>query len=179
MTLLVDPKLATGQTSTVHVFERSGLGKAPFTFSGMTEKTYQSCHGAPIHPGSSCDYCQTCIRYEFWLHSFDGKIFKVGSDCVHKTGDRGLIRQISEAERKLRDVKNAAAKLRKNERKEKRIAAAIAILPTVRRTLASKPHPNSYFAAEGRTLLDYVGWCLDNRAGEMAARIIETESAQP
>ncbi len=42
-----------------HVFERAGLGLAPFRFVGMEEKTFQACPGAPIQAGSSCDYCGT------------------------------------------------------------------------------------------------------------------------
>lgn len=76
----------------VHVFERAGLGKAPFRFVGFYEKTYQACPGAPIQPGSTCDYCGQGIMICCEILSADGKRFKVGSDCVNKTGDRGLIR---------------------------------------------------------------------------------------
>lgn len=174
MKAIVDPNLKAGEISSVHRFETAGLGKAPFHFTGeVTEKTYCACPGAPVQPGSSCDYCGTCIRYEFWVRSADGKKFKVGCDCIHKTGDRGLIQQISAAERKLRDAKNAAAKARKKQRVEERIAAARAKLPSVAGRLSSDPHPNSYYAGEGKTMLDYVRWCLENGAGERAAFIIE------
>ena len=174
MKATVNETLNAGETSTIHRFEIAGLGKAPFRFTGeVTEKTYQACPGAPVQAGSSCDYCGTCIRYEFWVRSADGKEFKTGCDCIHKTGDRGLIQQISAAERKLRDVKNAAAKARKAERLTARVEAAKAKLPSVRGTLASQLHPNAYYASEGRTLLSYVEWCLENGAGERAAIMIE------
>lgn len=174
MKATVSPNLKAGEKSTVHRFELAGLGKAPFRFTGeVSEKTYCACPGAPVQPGSSCDYCGTGIRYEFWVRSADGKKFKVGCDCIHKTGDAGLIQQISAAERKLRDKKNAAAKARKAERLAARIQAAKEKLPSVRGTLASKPHPTSYFADQGRTLLDYVDWCFENRASERACVIIE------
>lgn len=174
----VKPELKDGETSTIHVFERAGLGKAPFHFTGnVTEKTFCACPGAPVQSGSTCDYCGTCIRYEFWVRSSDGLEFKTGCDCIHKTGDRGLIQQISAAERKLRDVKNAAARDRKIARLNARIAAARTILPTVEGRLASQPHPTSYFAGQGRTLLDYVNWCLENRAYEKACFIIEHVAA--
>lgn len=170
----VDENLKTGERSTIHRFEIAGLGKAPFTFTGkVSEKTYQSCQGAPIQPGSTCDYCGTCIRYEFWVASTDGKEFKVGCDCIHKTDDAGLIQQISVAERKLRDAKNLAAKTRKAEKLALRVNAAKEKLPSVCGTLASQPHPNTYFAEQGKTLLDYVNWCFENRAGDRAATIIE------
>ena len=178
MKAMVDESLKAGETSAIHKFEMMGLGKAPFYFTGtVTEKTYCACQGAPVQPGSTCDFCGTCIRYEFWVRSSDGNVFKVGCDCIHKTDDRGLIQQISAAERKLRDKKNAAAKARKQERREVRIAAAKDMLPAVRGTLASQPHPNRFYADQGKTLLDYVNWCLDNRAGEKAAIIIEQNAA--
>lgn len=174
MMATVDNNLKAGETSTVHRFERAGLGKAPFAFTGeVTEKTYCACQGAPVQAGSTCDYCGTCIRYEFWVKSSDSKTFKVGCDCIHKTGDVGLIGQISTAERKLRDVKNQKAKERKLARLNERIAAARATLPSVRHLLASQPHPTNYFADQGRTMLDYVNWCFENGAGEKASFIVE------
>jgi hypothetical protein len=171
--LTVDANLKAGETSTTHRFELAGLGKAPFRFTGMAEKTHQACHGAPILPGSTCDYCGTCIRYEFWCKSSDDKAFKVGCDCIHKVDDAGLVRQISAAERQLRDQKNAAAKAKKADKTKARVDAAVAKLPSVRTILSGQPHPNAYFAGEGRTLLHYVTWCLENGAGERAAAIIE------
>ena len=174
MQAIANENLKAGETSTIHRFETAGLGKAPFRFTGeVTEKTYCACPGAPVQAGSSCDFCGTCIRYEFWVRSADSKEFKVGCDCIHKTGDRGLIQQISVAEHKLRDVKNAAAKARKLERLNVRIAAAREKLSSVRGTLSSQKHPNSYYAEQGKTMLDYVNWCLENGAGERAAFIIE------
>jgi hypothetical protein len=124
--------------------------------------------------GSSCDYCGTCIRYEFWVQSADGNRFKVGCDCIHKTDDAGLIRQISAAERKLRDAKNKAAKERKKDRIAIRLAAALEKLPTIRGALAGQRHPNSYMADQGKSMLDYLNFCLECKASEKASFIIET-----
>lgn len=177
MQAIENEKLAGKETCTVHKFEMAGLGKGPFQFTGrVTEKVFVACPGAPAQPGSSCDYCGTGIKFEFWVSSSDGKEFKVGCDCIHKSGDRGLIQQISKAERALRDAKNKAAKERKAERLAVRVAAAKQKLPTVQGLLLSRPHPNQYFADQGKTLLDYVNWCFENRAGDKAAFIIERES---
>lgn len=166
--------LKPGEKTQVHRFELAGLGKGPFRFTGrVTEKVFVACPGAPAKAGSSCDYCSTAIRYEFWVSSADGREFKVGCDCIHKTGDRGLIQQISAAERKLRDAKNLAAKARKAAMLSARIDEATRLLPSVVSTLASQKHPNQYFADQGKTLLDYVRWCFENRAGEKACSIIE------
>lgn len=170
---IINPTLTGKEVSAIHRFELAGLGKGPFTFTGtVTEKVFCVPGGTP-KAGSSCDYCGTGIRYEFWVESADKKTFKVGCDCIHKTGDRGLIQQISAAERKLRDAKNAVTKQRKIEKLNKRIEEAKAMLPSVRGTLSSKPHPSTYFADQGKTLLDYVNWCFDNHAAEKACFIIE------
>ena len=178
MIATVNESLKSGETSTVHRFEQAGLGKAPFRFTGEVTEKVHVVPGCAPKAGSSCDYCGTCIRYEFWVRSADGKEFKVGCDCIHKTGDRGLIQQISVAERKLRDKKNAAAKARKAERLAARIEAAKAKLPEVHGMLASQPHPNTYYASQGKTQQDYVNWCLENGAGERAAFIIERAAVE-
>ena len=179
MQATVNENLKPGEVSQIHWFEKAGLGKGPFRFTGrVTENVYVACPGATPKAGGSCDYCGTGIRYEFWVESADRKEFKVGCDCIHKTGDRGLIQQISKAERELRDKKNAVAKVRKAEKLASRIVNAKAILPSVAGTLASQPHPSNYFADQGRTLLDYVNWCFDNRAGDKASFIIERASEQ-
>jgi len=151
--------LKAGETKIVHRFERAGLGVAPFRFTGeVSEKTHCVPGEAP-RAASTCDYCGTCIRYEFWVASADGRQFKVGCDCIHKTGDAGLIKQIAVAERKLRDQKNAARKAAKQNRERERYEAAMAKLPTVTGSLASQPHPRG---REGETLLDYVRWMIAN-----------------
>jgi hypothetical protein len=172
---IVNAKLTGKETSTIHRFELAGLGKGPFQFTGtVTEKVFVACPGAMPKAGSSCDYCGTGIRYEFWVTSADGKTFKVGCDCIHKTGDRGLIQQIAKAERELRDAKNKAAKERKAARLAGRVELAKIRLKSVCGTIASQPHPNQYLADQGKTLLDYVWFCFENRAAERACFIIET-----
>lgn len=75
-----------------HVFTRSGLGAAPFRFLKMFEKTYQAHPDAPRQPGGSCAHCGTAITIHCEIQSADGRKFVVGSTCVEKTGDAGLIR---------------------------------------------------------------------------------------
>jgi len=76
----------------LHVFEKAGLGKAPFRCVGYERITYQACPGAPIQPGGCCDYCGTGIIDAFTIRGSDGAKFKVGCDCVMRTGDAGLIK---------------------------------------------------------------------------------------
>jgi hypothetical protein len=76
----------------MHVFERAGLGTAPFRCVGYSEIVFQAYPGAPTQAGGSCDYCGTGIRYACHIQGRDGRKFKVGTDCVAKTGDAGLIK---------------------------------------------------------------------------------------
>jgi hypothetical protein len=72
--------------STIHPFTRAGFGPAPFRCTAVTVEKYQACHGAPIQPGTSCDYCGTGIMYAYWIENADSsRRFKVGCDCVTKT----------------------------------------------------------------------------------------------
>lgn len=99
----------------MHVFERAGLGKAPFGVVGFYTAKYQACPGAPVQPGTSCDYCGQGIMYVCKIQAADGREFKVGCDCVKRTGDAGLIkayksspefRQMEAAKRLAKDESN-------------------------------------------------------------------------
>jgi hypothetical protein len=72
-------------TSTVHPFERAGLGHAPYRCYGCRENRFEM-PGFGWKPGGSCDYCGTGILYEYVIKSADGVEFVVGCDCVNKTG---------------------------------------------------------------------------------------------
>jgi hypothetical protein len=103
----------------LHVFEKAGLGKAPFRCIGYEQRTYQACPGAPIQVGGSCDYCGTGIIDTFILRGSDKKTFKVGSDCVMRTGDAGLIKAF-----KSHPEYRAAQKV-KREAKDARVRAEV------------------------------------------------------
>lgn len=70
-----------------HPFEKAGLGKAPFSCTHVSENVFRLPDGT-AKAGGCCDYCGTGIRWEFWIKgSIAGaKQFKVGCDCVAKTG---------------------------------------------------------------------------------------------
>ena len=76
----------------LHCFERANLGKAPFQFIGYSEAKFQAHPGAPVRAGASCDYCGQSIMGVCHIQGADGRKFKVGCDCVRKTGDAGIIR---------------------------------------------------------------------------------------
>jgi hypothetical protein len=68
----------------MHPFQKSGLGIAPFRCVGVSENVFVM-PGGHSKAGGSCDYCGTGIRWEFLIESADDKTFKVGCDCVAKT----------------------------------------------------------------------------------------------
>lgn len=128
-----------------HVFEKSGLGAAPFR---CTAYDYSK-------RGATCDHCGTPILHLFDITSADGKVSIVGSTCVGKTGDAGLIDEAKQ----LRKQAERAAKAAKRQaefdaRRDARIIEAYAADP------------------EGvMTLLCYTG---DNRFVNDMVRQIET-----
>jgi len=169
--LPVSESLKDNESTMIHKFELAGLGKAPFVFIGFSESVHNNGDGT-TKAGSSCDYCATSIRYVFWCRSADGKEFKVGCDCIHKVGGAGLIRMISKAERELKDAKNKVIRERKAANKIAKLEAARKNISKVAGLLASKPHPNKFYANEGKTLFHYVKWNLDN-GNELGACYVE------
>lgn len=65
-----------------HAFERAGLGKYPYTVEGFGKS--ETC----------CAFCGRPIIYAARILSSDGRKFKVGCDCVMRSGDAGLDRRI-------------------------------------------------------------------------------------
>jgi len=159
-----------------HRFETAGLGKAPFRYVGFTERRGPEkildangnwngleC-GAPGQPMGTCDYCGQGIAICCEIVSSDGKRFVVGSDCVEKTGDKGIVVKVKSAVNKLRSEKRKASEA-------KRIAEFAAELETeeLRAVLAALPHPQAWRAEQGETLLDSVEWFMAHagNAGKM------------
>jgi hypothetical protein len=179
----------------VHPFEKAGLGKAPFHCTGMVEKTYQACDGAPVQPGSSCDFCMTAIRYCFLIEGIDGKQFKVGCDCVRKLGriDNQLSAEV-EAYRKSAEGQKRLAKREADRAKRLAKEAAewewakgvVTRLDEARDTLKTKPHPYGFTdrqTGQPLTLLDYVEYlasspCNNVKVAKAIAKAIEEKGAQ-
>lgn len=146
-------------TTHLHPWEKVGLGKAPFRCVGSEVSEYQACPGAPIQPGSSCDYCPAGIKYVFWIQGVDGSRFKVGSSCVEKVNDKGS-RVLTQVQRHVRDLKRKEAATRA----KKRRAGLVEYLLTLegRRSLRAIDHPQQWAADQGQTLLDNTVWRLRN-----------------
>jgi len=85
-----------------HKFTEAGLGPAPFTFLGVVERVRQAAPGEPWLAAGTCRYCYTGIRHAFRVQAADGAISDVGSECIKKAGDKGLISLAKEAEKERR-----------------------------------------------------------------------------
>lgn len=86
----------------IHKFELSGLGKAPFRFHGIRENAFSPAPGEPSKAGGCCDYCSTGIRWECVIVSADGVQSVVGTDCIGKVGDKGLVNKARQARNELK-----------------------------------------------------------------------------
>jgi hypothetical protein len=107
---IVDP-LPAGPEE-IHCFEAVGLGKAPFRFVAVTERR-----------GSSCDYCGHDIRWECWVSDAEGRTFKVGNECIKKSGDEGLIERATLERRRIDREKRRAKALEKQKAEAEKQAA--------------------------------------------------------
>ena len=82
----------------MHVFTRSNLGSAPFRCVGVFQQVGPivlsdgTQVGSPGQAMGVCAHCGTGIADCYQIKSADGKVFVVGSSCVEKTGDAGLIK---------------------------------------------------------------------------------------
>lgn len=155
--------------TTLHKFEAAGLGKAPYRYTGCEEKVHPNGDGT-VKPGGSCQYCSTGIRYCFWFISADGKRFYVGSDCVHKAGDQGLIRIVDAEVSRI----NREKRLTKKRAEE---AADMELCLTADLSIfTAEPHPTPDRAAQGETRRQWAEWMKANGYYKTLARAIRTKS---
>lgn len=152
------PKAASLNRDTRHVFEH--MGKAPYRYVGYERRVFTVPGTEIIRAGASCDHCSTAIVDCFIFRSADGKTFKVGSTCVNKSEDRGLINV----------VKRAAAQVATQRRHEVEAAKITGLAQqlaegTRRDKLATLPHPKGYRDRETNkplSFLDYAEWMFKN-----------------
>lgn len=146
-----------------HVFEH--LGKPPYKYSGYAELVFTIPGSGICKAGGACDHCGTVIRNAFYFTSADGKTFKVGSQCVTKSGDRGLRKFVSEETKRIKRERDLAE------------------LPLLRQQLndliaetepktSAMAHPNAYFAQQGKTLYEYFAFCAKGASNSAAKRLI-------
>ena len=152
---------------TIHTFEKAGLGKAPFKVVGFEVKTYQASPESPVQVGDACRYCFTGIKDTFTIESADGKRFVVGSTCVNKTGDKGLIDVVKRQMNQLKAERTRA-------RNQEKIDAAAEDLKKedVKKKLAAISHPQEWAAKQGMTALDWAEWMMKNAGQSGMMRVV-------
>jgi len=127
---------APAASAPVHVFERTQGHPGPYRVIGYADRVYQACQGAPIQPGASCEHCGTAIRHTYTIRAADGFTFVVGSDCVAKTGDAGLIKEIKTFQAERRAIAREARRQLGIESRAKRMRAAAEAFLAARPELA-------------------------------------------
>jgi len=152
-------------SDTLHVFEKSGCGKAPFRFIGIEERRgpmligssngVEHWAGSPGQPMGTCKHCGTSIAECCIIRDAEGKVFIVGNQCVSKTGDNGLISNAKAAVNKMR--REATEKREKGQIDQARVALED---DAIRAALQAVKHPYSVRAERGETFLDYACWML-------------------
>jgi len=124
-------------------FEQAGLGKSPFRLLGINDLGRAS---------GTCSYCGHPIRYEYRILSADGRKSTIGSECIRSDWQPWAREAISS----LATMKRAA----KRRRLWDRAAATCQIVEECGQRYAMLPHPNEYFASQGRTYRDYLLYIL-------------------
>lgn len=90
------------------------LGQAPFRVVGFREIVIKHGDGS-TQAGGTCEHCGTGIRYASIIQDANGREFKVGSECVKKTGDAKLVKEVifrkHALDRQKREEKREAERL--------------------------------------------------------------------
>lgn len=154
-----------------HAFEVAGLGIAPFRFIGASENVITYPDGTQ-KAGGTCDYCGTGIRTECLVRSSDGKLSKVGCNCIAKVGDAGLLKAYKTSpeyrakQREIRAAKSAAV-----------LAEFKSCLETLGAKLATLPHPQSFTdrkTGQPLTALDWARWMFEHCGASARASVLKT-----
>jgi len=153
-----------------HAFELAGLGKAPFRFVGENKNLITYPDGS-TQPGGSCDYCGTGICYECIIKSSDGKLSKVGCDCIRKVGDAGVLR----AYRTSPEFR-ARAKAKRDEKDTSVSLELTALVEAQKTKLAAMAHPYGYSdrqTGKPLTFLDWATWMRDRCGAAGRANLLK------
>lgn len=128
---------------------QNGMAAAPRLESGM----------------GTCSHCGHAILNIQIIRRGDGKLYGVGSDCVLKVAAEGDVSAISVMERAIRD----AEKKRRRDKEAAKVADLEPRFQLALSVLSKAPHPNEYFAKQGKTLADYYRYISKNSRNMAAA----------
>lgn len=167
------------------------LGKAPYQFVGyFYDPAIQAPDGSWSGGSHVCDHCGRPISHVFECVSSDGKRFNLGSVHVEDLGDEGLTQAVrSKAQEVKREARKEAQRIKamenaekwrkqEQEEREARLANRESEIARITPILASQPHPRAYFAKQGKTMLDYAQWTLDNRGQWYYERVLRDAGAK-
>ena len=106
----------------IHRFEIAGLGKAPFRFVGIVSLPSPELAGQnpdafnaalraiPAGIGCvTCAFCGVALVHNAIVQDATGKRFVVGTDCVSKVGDAGLVNAVRHAQNTAKRVAKQVA----------------------------------------------------------------------
>lgn len=151
----------------MHVFDKAGLGVAPFRYIGVESKVGPiqlndgTTIGAPGQPMGCCDYCGTGIKDCYKVQSADGKTFVVGCDCVTKLAKADNVKYDATLYAIKQDAKKLAT-AKRHAREDAKLAKLEKEFSKFEGKAASLPHPVEYRAAKGESLAAYVAWFKKN-----------------
>ena len=170
----------------VHKFEAAGMGLAPFRFMGAF--SLPSTHLGEQNPAAyenamqnmprgygmgTCRYCGKAIMNCYCLISADGKKFSIGSECIRKAGDRGLIAKVkieqSKKRRAASEIKQEAARVA---RCALRDADALANAPRLAADKAKADARNASITAQNQWLIDVLAPRVE-RSGFCASLVMD------
>lgn len=156
----------SAEKTMVYKLEKSGnIGIGPFKCLGywvMPSKSLQEHNPSAYnnawqfapklsdgHHNGTCSHCGTGITYNFIVKSADGVISVLGSTCIGKLNY------------KIKDFDVNERRMRQEIAREKSMALYNQLTELLKREdvvakLSAQPHPFESFAAEGKTLLDYM-----------------------
>lgn len=143
------------------------LGRAIAAVNNGTMDTAHAMQDSPrLEAGmGTCAHCGHGILNIFIVRRGDGKLYGVGSDCIMKVSSEGDVSDVSKMEREIR----RQAKIKRENLEQAKRDSLEADYQEALKVLASKPHPNSYFASKGKTAADYYSFVSKNSKNMKAA----------
>lgn len=122
----------------IHVYETAKLGKAPFKHMGVYSIPSSSLaeHNVDAYnyalkmmpKGYHCGICAFCgmpLTHNHLIKSSDGNTFSVGSECVTKSGDSGLMTAAEYARKEVARKKRNQEKAKREKEREIRYQAKL------------------------------------------------------
>jgi hypothetical protein len=183
-------------TPATHVFEKSGNGPAPFRCVGFAAIPSTSLAAQNVEAYNlalsqlpkgigcgSCCHCGTAIMNNYIIENAAGKRFVVGCDCVAKTGDAGLIKEVrAERLRVVREKREASRAMKRSDREalwaaERNARAATFAIEHADLVKRAEPFMDNNFVSDVLTRA-LAGAFISDRALDAVIRVVGELEAQ-